>query len=65
MAKHTVTLLIPALGRSTAARPAMAGMLVKSASGRVTFSAVDARLARARLTAVSASENARERSGFL
>jgi hypothetical protein len=64
MAKHTVTLLIPAQGHSAATRPALAAMFVKSASGRVMFTAVDARLARARLTAVSASENARERSGF-
>jgi hypothetical protein len=59
MATHTVTLLIPASGRSAAARPPLAGMLVKRADGRVMFSAVDARLARASLTAASLDENAR------
>jgi hypothetical protein len=61
MAKHTVTLLIPAHGHSAAARPALAAMLVKSADGRVMFSAVDARLARARLAAVCANESGRRR----
>ncbi|MEZ5475437.1 MAG: hypothetical protein R3E72_10585 [Steroidobacteraceae bacterium] len=63
MARHTVRLLIPSPGSSTAPRPALAGMLVQG-NGRVMFQAVDARLARARLTAVSAIELPRERIAF-
>jgi hypothetical protein len=52
MTQPTVTLLIPSQGHSAAARPGLAGMLVKRPDGRVNFSAVDVRLARACLTAV-------------
>ncbi len=59
MTQPTVTLLIPSDGRGATARPVLAGMLVKRTDGRVNFSVVDARLARACLAAVCAIQPGR------
>jgi hypothetical protein len=55
MARSTVTLILPQAQGVASTRPAMAGMLVKRRrGGSVTFTPIDARLARAQLAAISA-----------
>ena len=55
IARSTVTLILPHAQGVASMRPAMAGMLVKRRrGGRVMFAPVDARLARAQLTAIHA-----------
>jgi hypothetical protein len=55
MARSTVTLILPDAQGVASSRPALAGMLVKRRRGcRVMFAPIDARLARAQLTAIQA-----------
>jgi hypothetical protein len=55
IARSTVTLILPHAQGVASMRPAMAGMLVKRRrGGSVMFTPVDARLARAQLTAIHA-----------
>jgi len=50
-----VTLILPHAQGVASMRPAMAGMLIKRRrGGSVTFTPIDARLARAQLAAISA-----------
>jgi hypothetical protein len=50
--KSTVTLILPNAQGIASERVAMAGMLVQRRRGHVTYTPVDARLARAQLTAL-------------
>jgi hypothetical protein len=53
MAKSTVTLILPHAQGVASTRPVLAGMLVKRRrGGSVSFAPIDARLARAQLTAI-------------
>jgi len=55
MARSTVTLILPHAQGVASMRPALAGMMVKRRrGGGVMFAPVDARLARAQLTAIHA-----------
>jgi hypothetical protein len=55
MAKSTVTLILPHAQGVASTRPVLAGMLVKRRrGGSVSFAPIDARLARAQLTAIHA-----------
>jgi hypothetical protein len=55
IARSTVTLILPNAQGVASTRPAMAGMMVKRRrDGRVTFATIDARAARAQLTAIHA-----------
>jgi hypothetical protein len=55
MARSTVTLILPQAQGIASSRPALAGMLVKRRRGSVVmFAPIDARLARAQLTAIQA-----------
>jgi hypothetical protein len=55
MTTSTVTLILPHAQGVASMRPAMAGMLVKRRrGGHVLFAPVDARLARAQLSAIHA-----------
>lgn len=53
MARSTVTLILPNAQGVASTRPVLAGMLVKRRrGGSVSFAPIDARLARAQLTAI-------------
>jgi hypothetical protein len=55
MARSTVTLILPQAQGIASTRPTLAGMLVRRRGGsRVMFAPIDARLARAQLTAIQA-----------
>jgi hypothetical protein len=55
MARSTVTLILPHAQGIASMRPALAGMMVKRRrGGSVMFAPIDARLARAQLTAIQA-----------
>jgi len=55
MARSTVTLILPNAQGVASSRHALAGMLVRQPRrGRVMFTPVDARLARAQLSAIQA-----------
>jgi len=54
MARSTVTLILPQAQGVASVRPAMAGMMVRRRRGAVTYAPIDARLARAQLTAIHA-----------
>jgi hypothetical protein len=55
MARSTVTLILPHAQGVASMRPALAGMMVKRRrGGSVMFTPIDARLARAQLTAIQA-----------
>ena len=55
IARSTVTLILPNAQGVASMRPAMAGMMVKRRrDGRVIFTTIDARAARAQLTAIQA-----------
>jgi len=53
MARSTVTLILPNAQGVASTRPALAGMMVKRRrGGSMMFAPIDARLARAQLTAI-------------
>ena len=54
IARSTVTLILPHAQGVASMRPALAGMMVKRRRGGVIFTPIDARLARAQLTAIHA-----------
>jgi hypothetical protein len=55
MARSTVTLILPNAQGVASMRPQLAGMMVRRRrGGSVTFAPIDARLARAQLTAIQA-----------
>ena len=54
MARSTVTLILPHAQGVASMRPAMAGMMVRRRRGVVIYAPIDARLARAQLTAIHA-----------
>jgi len=55
MARSTVTLILPNAQGVASMRPALAGMMVKRRrGGSVMFTHIDARLARAQLSAIHA-----------
>ena len=54
MARSTVTLILPHAQGVASTRPAMAGMMVRRRRGVVIYAPIDARLARAQLTAIHA-----------
>jgi len=54
MARSTVTLILPHAQGVASMRPAMAGMMVKRRRGGVMFAPIDARLAKAQLSAIHA-----------
>ena len=55
MARSTVTLILPHAQGIASTRPALAGMMVKRRrDGRVMFTTIDARAARAQLSAIQA-----------
>jgi len=55
MTRSTVTLILPQAQGVASMRPALAGMMVKRRrGGSVMFASIDARLARAQLTAIHA-----------
>jgi hypothetical protein len=53
-ARSTVTLILPHAQGVASMRPAMAGMMVRRRRGVVIYAPIDARLARAQLTAIHA-----------
>jgi hypothetical protein len=53
MARSTVTLILPHAQGVASSRPVLAGMMIKRRrGGSVMFAPIDARLARAQLTAI-------------
>jgi hypothetical protein len=60
MTRSTVTLILPHAQGVASTRPAVAGMMVKRRrGGRVMFAPIDARLARAQLSAIHAIQVSR------
>jgi hypothetical protein len=60
MARSTVTLILPQAQGVASIRPQLAGMLVKRRrGGSVMFAPIDARLAKAQLSAIHASKISR------
>jgi len=60
MARSTVTLILPQAQGVASVRPATAGMMVrKRRGGSVMFAPIDARLARAQLSAIHATKVSR------
>ena len=60
MARSTVTLILPHAQGVASMRPALAGMMVRRRrGGSVMFTPIDARLARAQLTAIHAAKVSR------